>query len=134
MDVECKTTLHESLDAHQSNGSPAEGKGELAEEIVVHFELLQLFEGLEAVGQGADVVVGQVQPLQLVTLPCCDSWGWGGEGGRGRGGEGRGGEGGEGRGGKSGLLFSRDMVVTYSLPKLHNCPRTSRNDRSYTVL
>ena len=45
---------------HQSDGSPAEGQWELREDVVAHSELLQFLEALEAVWQGADVVVGEV--------------------------------------------------------------------------
>ena len=45
---------------HQSDGSPAEGQWELREDVVAHSELLQFLEALEAVRQGADVVVGEV--------------------------------------------------------------------------
>ena len=52
------------------------------------------------------MVVGQVQPLQLITLPRCDFWGGEGRGGEGER-EGRGGEGGgEGGGGGGGVIRS----------------------------
>ena len=75
--VKHKTTLQESTKqvlTHQTNGSPANRERQLCEDVVAHFELFQLLQILEAVGQGADVIVGEVQTLQLLTVPRCDSW------------------------------------------------------------